>query len=525
MIILAAKSPLDTGEDSIYWRSVTHMYIHHIMSCTNTQIKKQNNICGPAIVLLPSLFQQAGILPTSIGLFLITILAGICSWMMVEAMKLMPGNKDLTHRHEYMTVCLRYLSPTHYWIVFFFYQVSTMSILISNVLQTAQVFDIAIADIFGCSYGFSYYPNFGTFPCGNDISNNVEPWDTDWVISIGFCVVALISVPFGILNLDDNIILQWIATVGFGVMAIVWIVIFCQQPTFSSDHVPIATTNLSQLVGVILFNYGFIVTLPSWANEKKSNVSTTNTIIVSLGFMFFVFYIVGMFGAMAYPPYYHTDQDIFDKLTNSKGSMRLTAKVTVYLEPIIQNVTSIPIFSIVIRYNLLDAGFSKWTANFWSVIFPWTVALPLFNGNGFNDLCNWAGVVLAAYVNFILPPYLYIWAFMENKSGMSVKEKNEFVPRREKHKICVVDDTKDVNVNVMNGNNGAYMFKGDQVKGMKNPLMMAWMTYIIMWIISLVGIFFTLFDQFCDPNQDGSLCQTGDTIAPTNEPTVSPLSS
>ena len=34
-----------------------------------------NNICGPAIVLLPALFQQAGIIPTTVGLIVITILA------------------------------------------------------------------------------------------------------------------------------------------------------------------------------------------------------------------------------------------------------------------------------------------------------------------------------------------------------------------------------------------------------------------------------------------------------------------
>ena len=56
-----------------------------------------------------------------------------------------------------------------------------------------------------------------------------------------------------------------------------------------------------------------------------------------------------------------------------------------------------------------------------SVVFPWAVSLPLYNGNGFNDLCNWAGVILAAYVNFIIPPYLFIWAYMENKSGMYMK--------------------------------------------------------------------------------------------------------
>lgn len=151
-------------------------------------------------------------------------------------------------------------------------------------------------------------------------------------------------------------------------MSILWIVIFMQQPTWDTDNVPWSTSNLSTLVGVILFNYGYIVTLPSWANEKKPGVSTTNTLIVSLGFMLVVFYIVGIFGGMAYKPYYHSDRDIFDMLQNSAGSLSLTAKITVYLEPIIQNVTSIPIFSIVIRYNLLDAGFSKWTSNFWFVL-------------------------------------------------------------------------------------------------------------------------------------------------------------
>ena len=81
----------------------------------------------------------------------------------------------------------------------------------------------------------------------------------------------------------------------------------------------------------------------------------------------------------------------------------------------------------------------------------------------------------------------------------------------------------DSNTNIMNGQQS--IFKGEQVKGMKNPLMWAWGTYIIMWIISLVGIFFTLFDQFCDPNKDGSLCQDQATSAPTTEPTESPVSS
>ena len=112
-----------------------------------------NNICGPAIVLLPEVFQQSGIIPTTIALIVITIFAGLGSWMMIEAMRLMPDNKDFNHRHEYMSVVNHYLSRKHYWLIFYVYQLSTISILISNIIQTAQIFDIAIADIWDCSYG------------------------------------------------------------------------------------------------------------------------------------------------------------------------------------------------------------------------------------------------------------------------------------------------------------------------------------------------------------------------------------
>ncbi len=46
-------------------------------------------------------------------------------------------------------------------------------------------------------------PHFGSIQCGNDTSN-VEPFQKgDFVLSIGFIIVTVISVPFGILNLGQ----------------------------------------------------------------------------------------------------------------------------------------------------------------------------------------------------------------------------------------------------------------------------------------------------------------------------------
>ncbi len=48
----------------------------------------------------------------------------------------------------------------------------------------------------------------------------------------------------------------------------------------------------------------------------------------------------------------------------------------------------------------------------------------------------------------------------------------------------------------MNGSN-TIIFKGQQVQDNENQLHLAIATYTIMWIILLVGIFFTLYAQFC----------------------------
>ena len=42
--------------------------------------------------------------------------------------------------------------------------------------------------------------------------------------------------------------------------------------------VPYYGDSVSQLAGVVLFNYAYIVTVPSWLNEKQNSVSVNKTI-------------------------------------------------------------------------------------------------------------------------------------------------------------------------------------------------------------------------------------------------------
>merc|ERR1711920_630583 len=179
-------------------------------------------------------------------------------------------------------------------------------------------------------------------------------------------------------------------------------------------------------VGIILFNFAFIVTIPSWYNEKSANASVIKSLLYSIAFVACLFVAIGVFGAMSfkYSDLSGDNQSLFTVIDDFGGSI---GKISVYLYPIIQNITSIPVFCIIIRYNLQNSGLSKYISNFISIIVPWLLAVPLFTGSGFTNLCDFTGIILGSVVNFILPPYLYLLSIQMNAT-MTHFDKRAMLP-------------------------------------------------------------------------------------------------
>jgi hypothetical protein len=84
----------------------------------------------------------------------------------------------------------------------------------------------------------------------------------------------------------------------------------------------------------------------------------------------------------------------------------------VYLFPIIAVASSIPVFSIIIRYNLMENGIcGKFWANVWAVVLPWVLAVPLTAGNTiFNDVITYSSILFQLPINMIIPFWIYILA-------------------------------------------------------------------------------------------------------------------
>jgi len=172
--------------------------------------------------------------------------------------------------------------------------------------------------------------------------------------------------------------------------------------------------NQSQVLGTIIFNYAFVTSIPSWVNEKHPGVNVNVSIWSSTWFATITFLLIGYFGGCAYDYPASTNLlTVLSEVTKGKGSttyywFAIVSKYMVYLFPMIVLVSSIPILSIVIRYNLAENKICPvWMANLLGIVLPWVLSVPAYTGPLFMDIANWSSILFTGFANFTIPFILY----------------------------------------------------------------------------------------------------------------------
>jgi hypothetical protein len=166
-----------------------------------------------------------------------------------------------------------------------------------------------------------------------------------------------------------------------------------------------------------VFNYAYIVTVPSWINEKSPGISINKSIWSALLPAIVTFTLLGWIGALAIKTTSTTD--LLASLSTPETST--IAQIATYLFPWAALVSGIPIYSIIIRYNLIENNICTTTwANFWSVIFPWISAFCLMSGNLLNTALNWGSILTTIPLNLMLPAFLYIVAKQRIKDRQNI---------------------------------------------------------------------------------------------------------
>jgi len=192
---------------------------------------------------------------------------------------------------------------------------------------------------------------------------------------------------------------------------------FCDRGLdFSEASLPAFGPDPGSQIGTVLFNFAYIVTIPSWVNEKKPGVSIHRSVWTTLALGILSFVIIGWTGAAAFTT--DSDVDLLAKL--SSPGTGLAARVATYLFPPVALLSGIPIFSIIIRYNLMENKLcgERW-ANVWSVLFPWVAALLLYAGSLLQYLLNWGSLLTTVPLNLCLPCLLFVLSSRIDKSPVS----------------------------------------------------------------------------------------------------------
>jgi hypothetical protein len=333
-------------------------------------------------------------------------LSGLCGMALIKSSQLIPGNHNFDLRYEFSNIAKHYTGYYGYITIAVLFNLSMISQLIPEIIQSAAVGDMLIQQLFSKTCGVTFFPSLG-WSCVQGDDAALLFGANSIVLTLGMVLVGLISIPMGYFNLDDNMHIQAAAAIALVLMILAWVYVFLDQGLVA-DRVPFLGTDYSNVLGVIVFNYSFAASLPSWINEKCDNTSIRKATWIPLIIGTIMFVVVGVLGGMAYAPFFDTDDDILTKL-DQKGKM--VGKITYYLFPLIVNLTSIPVYSIMIRYNLQSTNLvTPRVASFIGVVCPWILTFLFYTGDGFQLVVQWTGTTVNGVVSFIIPLYIYILA-------------------------------------------------------------------------------------------------------------------
>ncbi len=137
------------------------------------------------------------------------------------------------------------------------------------------------------------------------------------------------------------------------------------------------------------------------------------------------FFLVAVFGALALPPAaFAGGAEVLTVIDSPKAKeygVWAISRVMTYVFPVANILTSIPVFSIIIRYNLLQLkGLTVpvWLANVFAVVLPWVVTLPFYVGDSLDLLINWSSAIFFTLLNMLFPLAFWIAATRRTQRGL-----------------------------------------------------------------------------------------------------------
>jgi amino acid permease len=389
-----------------------------------------NNISGPAMMGLPHLFHAAGIVPAVSCILVVWCCASLSGTMLADAIQRIPGNRNFSKNVNFSTAFRLIVGEDWYVIAETLFILSCMVQACAALVETAQSLDGFLASfVLGKTWALQIFPGpalleWSPEDCKPATEFEVESGLEDCtpfndagslVFTLGFAITTAVFYTLGRGHLKETIVVQIISFAVLFVLLAQFYYEFWARGFQYAETVPWFGTDYSQLAGVVLFNYAFSITVPSWLNEKMPEVSVNRTIWTSTTLSSLIYISFGLLAAFAFE---NAGSNLLILLSSSQVHYMTRICAAIFGTSIIG--CGVPVFCVIIKTALRSGAVcSKPWAQFFGAAFPYCLSWMLYQGTVLMTVLNWTGLLVNGMVAFILPLVLALHASKRIKAGYS----------------------------------------------------------------------------------------------------------
>ena len=419
-----------------------------------------NNTMGPAMMGLPQVFQDAGVIPTTVAIVVIGVMSSLTSGFLSNSISLLPGNGNFDQEISFAMAFKLIIGKNWFHFAETMFLISCMVQACASLIETAQSLDGFIASfLIGRTYALEILPQprivswsaascvFDNGSAGSSAptvnANNYNVYGRllaeaslsectpfhnsgSLVLTLGFVVTTMLFMPFGRGHLKEALMVQIISFVMFFILAGKFMFEFADRIDFdqpdSLNQVQWMGGKYSQLAGIVLFNFAFSLAVPSWLIEKKKAVNASKVIGSNVALSIMIYIAFGLAGALAFK---ECGSNILVLL--SSGKVSRSTNLSAALFSIFMLGSGVPIFCIIIKTTLYNSQTcnAKWSV-FFGAVMPYMLSWTLYQGALLTTVMTWTGLSVNGLVAFILPLVLAHYAFSNYISSRASSRSNSF---------------------------------------------------------------------------------------------------
>jgi len=183
------------------------------------------------------------------------------------------------------------------------------------------------------------------------------------------------------------------------------------------------------LMGVVLFNFALVVSIPAWLFEKEESVDVSAVVHGSSAMAAILYIVLGVLGAMVIPSVSENMLETF-----LSGVLGVEMQITAFWFAIFIVGLGIPLLSVLCRLNLTCSEYiSQRTGNLLAVYLPFGMSWLAYRGDSVTQLLSWGGILFTSLVAFLFPLLLGLQTlnrFPNREGSIPVQKCHETVPQK-----------------------------------------------------------------------------------------------